>query len=135
MPRAAGDGDRSPDGPAPAHPGGARAIAELDAADLPARLAFRPGPEADRQRRYVFAHDRHLIRTIDEFLKVRTKANDGEFDQADLRADVAPAPVPPLPAGERVAEGRVRGNAVKQFMLLVGLARGCALFPSARPWP
>ena len=62
-------------------------IAELDAADLPARLAFQPGPEADRQRRYVLSRDRHLIRTIDEFLKVRTKANDGAFDQADLRAD------------------------------------------------
>jgi hypothetical protein len=59
-------------------------IAEADAALAPARLAFQAGAEADRQRRYVLSRDRHVNRTIDEFLKVRTKGNDGAIDQVDL---------------------------------------------------
>jgi HAMP domain-containing protein len=59
-------------------------IADLDAAEAPARLAFETGPEGDRYRRYGQTNERQVIRRFDQFLKTRTKTEAGEFDSVDV---------------------------------------------------
>jgi hypothetical protein len=64
------------------------AIAEADAAEAPARLAFETGSEGDRQRRYGLSNERLVIRRYGQFLDVRMKSATGLFDldEADLQA-------------------------------------------------
>jgi hypothetical protein len=57
---------------------------EINAADAVRaneRLAFDPSPEADKERRYVLAHDRMLNQTLATFVKVRKAANDGTIGE------------------------------------------------------
>jgi hypothetical protein len=47
------------------------------------RIAFGPGPEGERERKYVLSHDRHVKQSIATFLKVRKAGNDGTIDVVD----------------------------------------------------
>jgi hypothetical protein len=63
-------------------------IAEANAAEAPARLAIDRTHQGYLERRYVLAHRRALIATVNEFYKIRNAANDGtlaqvEFDPTD----------------------------------------------------
>jgi hypothetical protein len=71
-------------------------IAELDAEEAPARLAFETGAEGDRQRRYVLSRDRLLNRTVDTFLKVRKNSNDGSLEHLEINPDDAIDPDDPM---------------------------------------
>jgi hypothetical protein len=71
-------------------------IAELDAEEAPARLAFETGAEGDRQRRYVLSRDRLLNRTVDTFLKVRKNSNDGSLEHVEIDPDDAIDPDDPM---------------------------------------
>jgi hypothetical protein len=71
-------------------------IAELDADEAPARMAFETGAEGDRQRRYVLSRDRLLNRTVDTFLKVRKNSNDGSLEPVDIHPDDAIDPDDPI---------------------------------------
>jgi hypothetical protein len=64
------------------------AIAEADAVEAPARLAFEIGPEGDRQRRYGLSNERLVLRRYGQFLDARMKSEAGAFDSAgvDLQA-------------------------------------------------
>ena len=61
-----------------------REIADADAAEAPARLAFGTGPEGDRHRRYELTHERMVARRIDQFINIRIKGASGAFDPADI---------------------------------------------------
>jgi hypothetical protein len=76
--------------------------AEIQAADdarAAERIAFGPGPEGERERNYVLAHDRHVIRSVGTFLKVRKAGDDGTLDEVvaeDLLHLAAEAPQPEI---------------------------------------
>ena len=61
-----------------------REIADADAAEAPARLAFETGPEGDRHRRYELTHERMVARRVDQFINIRIKGASGAFDPADV---------------------------------------------------
>ena len=61
-----------------------RDIADADAAEAPARLAFEIGPEGDRHRRYELTHERMVARRVDQFINIRIKGASGAFDPADV---------------------------------------------------
>ncbi len=87
-------------------------IAEADDADAATRLAFEPGPEAEKQRRYGLARDRLFIQTINTFLKIRKAALDGTLDPIDpdsddgFAPDAALNPFDPIVPGENAAAAR-----------------------------
>ena len=59
-------------------------VAEADAATAAARLEVDLGHEGELQHRYIVAHDRALIRSINTFYTIRKADNDGtvETDRA-----------------------------------------------------
>ena len=59
-------------------------IADADAAEAPARLAFETGPEGERHRRYCAANERKVDKRIDMFLRIRTAVIAGKFDPSDF---------------------------------------------------
>ena len=61
-----------------------RDIADADAAEAPARMAFEIGPEGDRHRRYELSHERMVARRVDQFINIRIKGASGAFDPADV---------------------------------------------------
>ncbi len=72
-------------------------IRAADEARAAERIAFGPGPEGERKREYVQAHDRLVNQSIATLLKVRKAGNDGtidEVDAEDLLQSVAQAPQP-----------------------------------------
>ncbi len=52
-----------------------------DAASAAERIAFGGGPEAERERKYVQAHDRLVNQSIATYLKVRKAGNDGTIEE------------------------------------------------------
>ncbi len=72
-------------------------ILAADEARAAERIAFGPGPEGERERKYVLAHDRVVNQSVATFLKVRKAGNDGtidEVDAEDLLRSAAEAPQP-----------------------------------------
>jgi hypothetical protein len=55
-------------------------VAEADAATAAARLEVDLGHEGELQHRYIVAHDRALIRSINEFYKIRKADNGGTVE-------------------------------------------------------
>ena len=67
-----------------------QAIADVDAAEAPGRLAFETGPEGDRYRRYGHAAERLVIKRFGDFLKTRGMTMEGGFDAADVEVETLP---------------------------------------------
>ncbi len=61
-------------------------IATADDARANERLAFDPSPKADKERRYILAHDRMCNQTLGTWLKVRKATHDGSIGEIDSRA-------------------------------------------------
>ena len=62
-------------------------IADADAAEAPARLAFDTGPEGENDRRYLLSSKRVLNQSIGKFLNARKMSETGAFDYVDLDQD------------------------------------------------
>ncbi len=83
-----------------------REILAEDIAEAARRLAFEPGSEGDKQRRYVLSRGRLLIQSIKTFIALRKASNDGTLDgqgegdddrdEADLEIDALIGPQSPL---------------------------------------
>ncbi len=61
-----------------------RSIRNADEAEAPARLAFEPGPEGDRYRRYELTNERLALQSYDRFLRTRNFVVTGRFDLIDV---------------------------------------------------
>ncbi len=64
-------------------------IRAADAASAAERIAFGGGPEAERERKYVQAHDRQVNQSIGTYLKVRKAGNDGTIDEIEIASELA----------------------------------------------
>jgi hypothetical protein len=89
-----------------------QSIAQADADQAPARLAYEEGAEGERHRRYILSNDRLVNRTVSEFLHARKLSETGalKFDSFVISrpsSTLARPEVEPIDEPATSAEGEI----------------------------